>query len=472
MRSGRNRLNIAIWAMISCSYWIPEVQPFNIPERQQKEFLFSSSTFSRPHIRASTRLDVLLALPFSRQGGSDTVINHQRRGGSSSSSSKQSQQRWHQGFIQRVFRRGDRQQLQAASVATLSLDEKQQDVLRSNIIFSYQEHHLPDVLVPWQRSSPNSPGPASFLSPLLVVPPATTTMPNQKGDTDISTTHAPPTPMKQQEGFMTRALRTTTESTLESLLLRWCNGEVNNLNVHCEPKSSVFGLAKGLFRCDATVDCDFIKFPCIQFSGGRLSTQRLALNVYSFSALKHLGTHRFPNQFDFEATDVVFTANDLFVSNCIRNGLAHLLTRILRGRGMTASKVRTQAIEISNEGKLSFRGRVVTGFTDVAFEVRTGLGTAARGHVLTFPGLEVSLSPAMGIFFPVPDISVDLGYNSQIHKLELHPSSGLHISCQSTVTPHHTLTTLLQYAQTTKAYAAPFAIDVARWLTQIGNFSV
>lgn len=323
------------------------------------------------------------------------------------------------------------------------------------IVFDYQESLLNDALTPMQKSSTVS---SSHSSPFVVVTPIN----------DNSSILEKAAPIRQ-EGPITRTTRSVAESTLESLLMRWCNGNAKNLRIQCEPKSNVVGLARGLFRCDATVDCDFIKFPCLQFSGGRLSTQRLTLNLYSFSAL-HLG-RRFPNQFDFQATDILFTANDLFHSDCIRNGLARLLTRILQHRGMTASKVRTESLEISREGKLSFRGRVVTGLTDVAFEVRTGLATASRGHVLTFPGLQVSLSPALGIFFPVPDISLDLGYASQIHKLQLDPATGLRVSCQTTVQPKHTLTLLHQYAQSTNAYAAPFSVDVGRWLTRIGNFS-
>lgn len=300
---------------------------------------------------------------------------------------------------------------------------------------------------------------SSSVPPLLVVDPSDAKAPE-------------PTPLtKQPQGtLVSRTTRGVAENTLENLLNRWSDGNAENMKVSCDPKSNLLDLARGLFRCDATVDCDAIKFPCLQFSGGRLSTQRLALNLYSFTALNR--GHRFPNQFDFEATDVLFTAEDLFASDCIRNGLARLLTRILKNRGMRASRVRMERMEISRDGKLSCHGRVKTGLTEVSFAVRTGLATASLGHVLTFPGLEISLSPALGLFFPVPDVSLDLGYSGKIRALSLDHDTGLRVSAQATVTPRHTLTTLLQsYAQSTKSYAAPFSVDVGRWVTRIGNFS-
>lgn len=381
---------------------------------------------------SSTQLNAVSVLP--PRGGARSV-------GDDMAGSKR---RWHRKVIKRVFRR-DRQQLQAA---TLLLDQPSTD-RRSPIYFDYQENVVQNVLSSTQSAS------ATGL-PLIEID----ALENQA---DLQ-----PTPLKPQGTILARTTRSVAENTLENLLTRWCNGNVDNMEIACEPKSNIVDLAKGLFRCDATVNCDAMKFPCLQFSGGCLSTQRLALNLYS---LKFNRGHRFPNQFDFEATDIMFTAEDLFASNCIRNGLARLLARILRKRGIKASKVRMESIQILNDGKLALKGLVKTGLTDVAFEVRTGLSTASRGHVLTFPGLELSLSPALGLFIPVPEVSLDLGYSAQIHKLSIDPDTGLHISCQATVTPRHTLALLQSYAQSKKSYAAPFSVDVGRWLTNVGNFS-
>mmetsp|Transcript_10417 Transcript_10417/g.19985 ORF Transcript_10417/g.19985 Transcript_10417/m.19985 type:complete len:444 (-) Transcript_10417:156-1487(-) len=363
----------------------------------------------------------------------DQVVNDQAK----------QQHRWHNMVIKRVFRR-DRQQLQATTA--LLMDEAQRGT--NPIYLDYQES-LPALASPTQSSS---------ISPLLVINTST-----------ASKTFPKPTPLKPQGKMFSRTTRGVAENTLQNLLLRWSNGNAQNMKVSCEPKSNLLDLARGLFRCDATVDCDAMKFPCLQFSGGRLSTQRLALNLYSFTALNR--GHRFPNQFDFEATDILFTAEDLFASNCIRNGLARLLTRILKNRGIEASKVRMQSIGFSPDGKLSCRGRVKTDLTDVSFQVRTGLATASLGHVLAFPGLEISLSPALGLFFPVPEVSLDLGYSGKIRELRLDPATGLHISAQATVTPRHTLTLMQSYAQSTKSYAAPFSVDVGRFVTRIGNFN-
>lgn len=297
---------------------------------------------------------------------------------------------------------------------------------------------------------------ASTISPLLVIDP-----------NDVEAAEAP-TPLKPQGSLLKRHA----ESTITSLLNRWSHGNSENMRVECNPKSGLIDLARGHFRCDAVVDVDAIQFPCLQFSGGRLSTRRMAVNLYSLTMNRG---HRFPNQFDFTATDIRFTADDLFASDCIRNGLARLLTRILENRGMKAMRVHMESMQMLQDGKLSCMGRVVaTGIAtaDVAFEVRTGLDTASRGHVLTFPGLELSLSPALGLFFPVPEISVDLGHSAQIHDLTLDADDGVVISCTASIKPRHTRHLPLQsYAQRPKSYAAPFSVDVGRFLTRLGNFS-
>ena len=433
----RNPLPDSVWILFAL---LPMASSFALTQHEK----FNSYAASLPQFYHSpTQLNAVSVLP--------------PRGGAAGSSTNDNvgvstKRRWPQKVIKRVFRR-DQQQLQATAALLLDSNETPRGAA-SPIYFDYQEDVLSNALTPPMQSS--------SVSPLLVIE-------DSKAISSASSNEVKPTPLKPQGTIFTRTTRSVAESTLESLLTRWCNGNAKNMQVSCDPKSNIIDLARGRFRCDATVHCDAMKFPCLQFSGGRLSTQRLALNLYSF----RLGRgHRFPNQFTFEANDVLFTADDLFASDCIRNGLARLLTRLLRNRGMKASKVHMESIQISKDSKLSCKGRVSTGLTaDVPFEVRTGLSTASRGHVLTFPSLELSLSPALGLFIPIPEVSLDLGYSAQIHSLTLDPRTGLHISCQATVTPKHTLTLLQSYAQSTKSYAAPFSVDVGRWLTRLGNFS-
>jgi hypothetical protein len=211
-------------------------------------------------------------------------------------------------------------------------------------------------------------------------------------------------------------------------------------------------------------------------SGGRLEAHRLAINLWTFtrsrpSASKPTKRRRYPNQFDFVAHDMVFTQEDLFQSNCIRNGLRRLLVRILRSH-MTLSSVSITSIRILTGGKIAIRGKASTGFgPPVPFEVRSFLDTSSRGHVLTFPGLEVSLGPSL-VFVPVlPEVSLDLGHNAQLTKVHVDDQQAiLRVSARATITPHHTLK-LSNYVQAKESYLAPFAVDVGRWLTKVGNFT-
>jgi hypothetical protein len=102
--------------------------------------------------------------------------------------------------------------------------------------------------------------------------------------------------------------------------------------------------------------------------------------------------------------------------------------------------------------------------------VRSRLGLASRGHVVTFPGLEVSLQPSLGLFVPVlPEIDLDMGHNTRLLSVDI-TSNKLAISAKATVTPEHTLK-LKEYLQTKESYSAHFSFDVGRWLTKAGNFT-
>jgi hypothetical protein len=274
---------------------------------------------------------------------------------------------------------------------------------------------------------------------------------------------------------VTRLTRGWAETALTTLLDRWSKGMHENLSIMCAPQGNVLELVKGYFRCDAVVEFDRIAFPFIQMSGGRLESHRLALNLYRFKPISK-PIPRFPDQFDLEAHDMLFKEEDLFGSPCIRNGLRTLLTRILRGRGLTVTNVDILSIRILPSGKVSCKGQAAVLGSPVPFEVRTGLATSSRGHVLTFPGLEISLggtSIAGVLFVPViPDVNVDLGHNAQIKKLRLDGvKRTLTVSCKTTIAPTHTVKLLRDYQQNVHAYAAKHYVDVGSWLTRIGKFS-
>ena len=269
----------------------------------------------------------------------------------------------------------------------------------------------------------------------------------------------------------TRLLGKFAESTLSNLFDRWSNGSHKNLKVQCDPSGGVVNLVKGQFGVDAVVEFDQLRFPPIQFSSGKLRSHGMVLNYLKYAPFCK-GIRRFRNSFDLEAQDVTLTQSDLFESPSIRSGLRRLLTRILHNRGMKASKVEITSIYVLPSGKVSCSGYATVLGSKVDFEVRSGLGVTSRGHVLTFPGLEISVGPAVGLSVPVvPPITLDIGHNAKITKIHCNgQKQRLELSCRATITPRHTRKQL-KYSQTTNAFAASFHFDVGRWLTRIGNFS-
>ncbi len=107
----------------------------------------------------------------------------------------------------------------------------------------------------------------------------------------------------------------------------------------------------------------------------------------------------------------------------------------------------------------------------LSFEVRSGISTSSRGHVLTFPGLEVSLNRDMGLFVPVvPHLDLDVGHNARFRQIEIDgKQKHLRLSASVTITPQSTIR-LNDYVQSSEAFAAKFSTDVGQWLTQIGKF--
>ena len=110
--------------------------------------------------------------------------------------------------------------------------------------------------------------------------------------------------------------------------------------------------------------------------------------------------------------------------------------------------------------------------TRLVFEVRTGISTDSRGHVLTFPGLEICLNRDIGLFVPIlPTLDLDVGHNAQFHRIHIDGhAKRLHIDASFTITPAQTIR-LSGYEQSSRSFKARFTTDVALFLTELGNFS-
>jgi hypothetical protein len=93
--------------------------------------------------------------------------------------------------------------------------------------------------------------------------------------------------------------------------------------------------------------------------------------------------------------------------------------------------------------------------------------------VLVFRGLEVSLARDLGIFVPVlPTVDLDVGHNAVFRRIEIDGiKKEIILDATVTITPDRTLQLLTNYAQASEAFAARFAYDVGRWLTELGKFT-
>jgi hypothetical protein len=115
----------------------------------------------------------------------------------------------------------------------------------------------------------------------------------------------------------------------------------------------------------------------------------------------------------------------------------------------------------------------------VLFEVRSGIAVTGRGHILTFPGLEISINPdapvvgRLSFFVPViPDVTVDLGHDAQLLSVTIDGDMAqVQVSARVTITPEHTLQVKHKYIQSSRSYGALCSVDVGRWLTRIGRFA-
>lgn len=340
--------------------------------------------------------------------------------------------RWHRRVLRRVLRRPD-----------------DDDNRPSTQLQAVALHREPDVGYVLRNFATNSPE-------TLFPPGATTALPL-------------PPPVGSP---LSRLASRKCERLLEHRLDQWSQGQHDGLCVQCDPSGSAWQLLRGQFRTDATIMLDRIVFPNIQFSGGKLEIVDFALNLLSFAPERiTLGPlQRFPRAFRLIGKDFVLTEDDIFQSGCIRNGLRRLFTRILNNNGLPTMGCDIHSIQLLPDGRLACVGEAMPMFgPPISFEIRTGLGFKGRGHILTFPGLELSVHRSLGLFVPIPSVTVDLGHNARIHHLAMD-GTALRMSMRVNITPDHTLH-LKGYTQSTNAYGAQCSVDVGRWLTRLGRFS-
>ena len=270
-------------------------------------------------------------------------------------------------------------------------------------------------------------------------------------------------------------------------------------------------LLRGKVNADAKINVGKLVLPNIRMSGGTLEVKRMILNVFGFcpDGLR-LPPSRFPKQFDLHFQNMIFTQEDLLGSCCITNGLRRLLVRILRDRGVQASTVQVTSVNIlvrvvcvltcsenalltslrlgltiaflftflflclQPNGKISCQGKAKTFIgTSHDFEVRTGLGTSSRGHVLTFPGLEICLNRDLGFFVPVmPELDLDVGHNAIFRRIEIDgQQKQIRLDASVTITPTRTIR-LNKYEQSAAAFSAKFHRDIGQWFTEVLDFTV
>ena len=148
----------------------------------------------------------------------------------------------------------------------------------------------------------------------------------------------------------------------------------------------------------------------------------------------------------------------------------------MKGRGFATKSVSVTDISVLDSGKISCKGEAsvmsMIPNTKVNFEVRSGIAFKNRGHVLTFPGLELSLSPDVGLFVPIPNVELDIGHNARLRELFIDGhNQSVKLAASVTITPEHTRKLGHEFTQCGDAYSAKFSYDVGRWLTRLGRFA-
>jgi len=317
------------------------------------------------------------------------------------------------------------------------------------------------------------------------------------------------------------------ENFLTERIGRWTTETPEGLKVDIRSSADKYNhigrlLFKGLYRADACLSSDRIVFPMIRFSSVSLQMELVTLNLMGFflsnnngnkndngncdnndnhdqqqrknnrqrnqnqpgrsgntasdsSSTKATGKGRYPKQFDLHIEDLTMSRHDLLRSSCIKNGLRQLLINVLKDRGVRSDSIRITSIDILRNGKISCIGEAKMHFPSIMpvhFEVRSGISHGNQGHVLTFPGLEVSLNRDIGLFVPVhPTLDLDVGHNTKFQNIVIDGRQKLlKVAASVTITPERTRLTQ-DYVQRSDAFSSIFFYDVGQWLTQIGRFS-
>jgi len=286
---------------------------------------------------------------------------------------------------------------------------------------------------------------------------------------------------------MSRMMGKLVENILTSRIVQHASENPESLSVEVEPlgKALTRLLLRGQFRANAKVSTGRLVFPPIRFSSGKVELERVTLNLLSFlhpsnqnhqqNASSKRGVVRYPKQFDLHIEDLTMSRHDLLFSPCVKNGLRTLLINILRDRGLQSSSIRISSIDILSTGKISCIGEAKTHFgsAPIPFEVRSGISFASRGHVLTFPGLEISLNRDIGFFVPVvPTLDLDVGHNARFRRIVIDgKKKQIQLDASVTITPDRTIRLMQDYKQSSDAFSARFFYDVGRWLTRLGKFT-
>jgi len=281
---------------------------------------------------------------------------------------------------------------------------------------------------------------------------------------------------REMESLLVRLTRHGCQQFVHNLVERWSTETPQHLEVSVTPRRNLLKhMLSGRLRADAEVRFKQLVFAPIRVSSGVIEAKRMMLNWLSFmpNPLRK-GLRRYPSKFAFHFKDCTFTQNDLFGSNCIRNGLQNLLIRILGRIDQAPKEVVIDSIRILGSGKVVISGMAYGDNVpfEVPFEVRSRISISGRGHVLTFPELEASVNHSLlPIFVPVPGVHLDIGHNAHLEDVTIDGSRRqLSFSGSATITPEPV--TLPDHIQPTDSYMARHAFDVGKWLTDLGRFSV
>jgi len=130
--------------------------------------------------------------------------------------------------------------------------------------------------------------------------------------------------------------------------------------------------------------------------------------------------------------------------------------------------------------KISCQGTIILPLgTNIPFEIRSGIRTSCRGHVLEFPGLEISISH---VLVPVlPEVAVYLGENFRFLDVSVDGSNRLvQFSAKAKIIPHPGVRGLTSFpsnlfisekdGRRRESYSAIFNCDAADWITTICQF--